>query len=424
MDENLSQINNTNPKPKYKIVILAAALLILGLVAGIIGTSFYYYTSLKSELKSASIQQSSLAEQLESLSSEVVSLDSQVDELSYTAETTEKVAIIETSSYSINVQDVSEAVMPSVVGVRTISIQEATSFFMGRQETVTQEVEGVGTGVIVSEDGLILTNQHVVSDNPKSITVTLMDGSEYDASVIYSDESMDLAVIKIEATGLTAAALGDSDSVNVGEVAIAIGNPLGLDYQRSVTAGIVSALDRSIQPKQYSFATNLIQTDATINSGNSGGPLLNSQGEVIGINTYKLTDGEGMGFAIPINAAIPIINQVLETGEFVQAKIGVSFIDTNIYDVLSDSQLTQLGLNDVTFEDGLLVLEIDETSDAYTSGVQMLDVLTEIDGVPVDTLLELRTIVYSHLPGDTLELTLLREGEELTLSVTLSEYSS
>ena len=129
---------------------------------------------------------------------------------------------------------------------------------------------------------------------------------EYEATVIYSDDSMDLAVIKISAAGLTAAVLGDSDQVNVGEVAVAIGNPLGLDYQRSVTAGIVSALDRSIQLEQYSFATNLIQTDAAINSGNSGGPLLNSQGEVIGINTYKLTSGEGMGFAIPINAAIPI----------------------------------------------------------------------------------------------------------------------
>jgi len=423
MNEHLSQTNEKRNKPKYIIIIVAAAFLCIGLFSGIIGTSIYYYSSIQSELTNASVQQSTLEEKLNSLSSEVVTLDSEVEELSYTTDTTE-VKIIETSSYSTNVQDIAETVMPSVVGVRTISIQEATSYFMGRQETVTQEVEGVGTGVIVSEDGLILTNQHVVSDNPKSITVTLIDGSEYEATVIYSDDSMDLAVIKISAAGLTAAVLGDSDQVNVGEVAVAIGNPLGLDYQRSVTAGIVSALDRSIQLEQYSFATNLIQTDAAINSGNSGGPLLNSQGEVIGINTYKLTSGEGMGFAIPINAAIPIITQVIETGEFIQAKMGVSFIDSNIYGVLTDAQITQFGLNGVEFEKGLLVLYIDEESNAYSSGIQMLDILTEIDGAPVNSLLELRTIVYSHLPGDTIELTILRGGEEIPISITLTEYSS
>lgn len=425
MDENLSRIENTKPNKKFMPLLLAVVFLCLGLAAGIIGTSVYYYSSIKTEMDNASIQQSSLEEKLESLSSDVVTLDSQVDELSYSASTdTTEVKIIETSSYSNNVQDVAEAVMPSVVGVRTISIQEATSYFMGRQETVTQEVEGVGTGVIVSEDGLILTNQHVVSDNPKSITVTLIDGSEYEASVIYSDESMDLAVIKIEATGLTAASLGDSDSVSVGEVAIAIGNPLGLDYQRSVTAGIISALNRSIQLEQYSFATNLLQTDAAINSGNSGGPLLNSQGEVIGINTYKLTDGEGMGFAIPINAAIPIISQVLESGEFVQSKLGLSFIDTNIYNVLTDTQITQLGISDITLEEGLLVLDIDEISDAYTQGIQMYDVLSAIDGTPVNTMLELRMIIYSHLPGDTVELTVLRGGETFIIPVTLSEFDN
>jgi serine protease Do len=173
------------------------------------------------------------------------------------------------------VQAVAENVMPSVVGVRTIENVQGL--------WQNQQVEGVGTGIIVSSDGLILTNQHVVSDNPKSITVTLMDGSEYAAEVLFADATMDLAVIKIEADGLKAAKIGDSDKVAVGEVAVAIGNPLGLNYQRSVTAGIVSALGRSILIEQMQIAENLIQTDAAINSGNSGGPLLNSKGEVIGI---------------------------------------------------------------------------------------------------------------------------------------------
>jgi len=419
MQESYDSFTHDKKERKSKGILLVVVFLCLGLVLGIGSTSLYYFNQLEEKLESNINQQADLEEKLESLTEQLTSVGLEVEDLSYTTGKNEY-KVVQTSNYSNNIQTVASTVMPSVVGVRTISIQQAASYFLGDSGR-SQEVVGVGTGVIVSEDGLILTNQHVISDNPKSITVTLMDGNEYEASVIYSEESMDLAVIKIDETGLPTATLGNSDNVTVGEVTIAIGNPLGLEYERSVTAGIVSALDRSIQLSQYNFATNLIQTDAAINSGNSGGPLLNSQGEVIGINTYKLSNGEGMGFAVPINAAIPIIEQVIETGEFIQSRIGVSFIDTNIYDSLQDAQLEQLGLMDIVLDKGLIVLDIDSQTNAYTSGLEAYDILTHADGIEVDTLLELRTIIYSHLPGEILELTVMRGEDTITIPVVLSE---
>ncbi|MGE5496248.1 MAG: S1C family serine protease [Burkholderiales bacterium] len=301
------------------------------------------------------------------------------------------------------VQAVAEAVMPSVVGVRTV--ESVWGFWQDR------EVEGVGTGIIVSSDGLILTNQHVVSSNPKSITVTLLDGSEHSARVLFSDETMDLAVIKIDATGLKAARLGNSDAVAVGETAIAIGNPLGLNYQRSVTAGIVSALGRSILISRTQIAQNLIQTDAAINSGNSGGPLLNSAGEVIGINSYKLKSGEGMGFAIPVNVVTPVIEQILNTGSFSEAKLGVSVIDKELLNYYENSG--------ITLDSGLYVYDVDALSDAYAKGLRAGDVITSVGGVEVNTLFDLKKQLYSLKPGDIVSIKLLRNGSETELSVML-----
>ena len=301
------------------------------------------------------------------------------------------------------VQAVAEAVMPSVVGVRTI--ENVRGFWQDRQ------VEGVGTGTIVSSDGLILTNQHVVSSNPRSITVTLLDGSEYSAKVLFSDETMDLAVIKIDATGLRAARLGNSDGVAVGETAIAIGNPLGLNYQRSVTAGIVSALGRSILLSQTQIAENLIQTDAAINSGNSGGPLLNSAGEVIGINSYKLRDGEAMGFAIPVNVVVPVIEQISNTGAFSEAKLGVSVIDRELLNYYENSG--------ITLDSGLYVYDVDALSDAYAQGLKAGDVITSIGAAQVNTLFDLKKQLYSLKPGDTVSLKVLRNGSEMEIDVTL-----
>ncbi len=312
-----------------------------------------------------------------------------------------------TTDYSETVQNVVAAVSKSVVGV-------ATS-------------QGSGTGVIVSSDGLILTNEHVIAtdnttqmfqpgygfqqpqESDSTITVTLADGTEYTAEVLYSDEEMDLAVIKIDATGLTAATLGDSDSLTVGEITVAIGNPLGLE--QTVTSGIVSALDRSVALSSTQIAEALIQTDAAINSGNSGGALLNAAGEVIGINSYKLSDGEGIGFAIPINAAKPIIAQIVATGEFKQAKMGVSLID---------SELLAYTNYDITLDSGLYVYQVDTSSDAYTQGLREGDIITAIDGVTVNTILEAKEQIYSHVPGDSVTLSVERGGSPVTLTIELA----
>jgi serine protease Do len=249
----------------------------------------------------------------------------------------------------------------------------------------------------------------------KTITVTLMNGSAYEATVLFEDETMDLAVIRIDATGLTAVTLGDSDSVKVGEITIAIGNPLGLE--QTVTSGIISALDVSVAITNTQIAENLIQTDAAINSGNSGGALLNADGHVIGINSYKLSNGEGIGFAIPINAAKPILNQIIETGEFKQAQIGVSMIDRELLNYYSYN-------TDIELDKGLYVYEVSASSDASAKGLRQGDVITAVDGVEVDTILEFKTQIYRHLPGDSVTLTVLRDGSEMQMTVMLTEATS
>lgn len=301
------------------------------------------------------------------------------------------------------VQAVAEALMPSVVGVRTV--ENVQGFWQN------QQVEGVGTGIIVSSDGLILTNQHVVSDNPSSLTVTLIDGSEHNAKVLFADATMDLAVIKIDATGLKAAKLGDSDVVAVGETAIAIGNPLGMDYQRSVTAGIVSAFGRSILIGQMQIAENLIQTDAAINSGNSGGPLLNSRGEVIGINSYKLSNGEGMGFAIPVNIVIPVIEQIKKTGSYSEVQLGVSLVDKELLNYYENSG--------IKLDSGLYVYDIDPGSDAYAQGLRAQDIIKSLDGTEVNTIFGLKKELYALQPGDSVNLVVERNGSEFEMTAKL-----
>ncbi len=315
-----------------------------------------------------------------------------------------------TTDYSDAIQQVVDKASTSVVGIATAS--------------------GTGTGVIVSADGLILTNQHVIAQTDaslmfpgfdrfgeqeqkdKTITVTLLNGTEYEATVLFQDETMDLAVIKIDADGLTAATLGDSDGVKVGEVTIAIGNPLGLE--QTVTSGIVSALGRSVPLSNTQIAEDLIQTDAAINSGNSGGALLNTSGEVVGINSYKLSDGEGIGFAIPINAAKPILNQIIENGEFKAAQIGVSMIDKELLNYYNYN-------SEIELKNGLYVYGVSKSSDAYAKGLRQGDIITAVDGVEVNTILEFKTQIYQHLPGESVTLTVLRDGSESQMTVQLSE---
>lgn len=215
--------------------------------------------------------------------------------------------IVNQGSADTVVEAIAQTVPPSVVGIETTGVSMTVYG--------PQEASGVGSGFILTSDGYIATNQHVASDDVSALKVSLADGNTYDAKLVWSDATLDMAIIKIDAKDLPVLELGDSDNVVVGELAVAVGNPMGLNFERTVTAGIISALNRSI-PLENGLAEDLIQTDASINSGNSGGPLVNKNGEVIGINTYKLTTGEGMGFAIPINILKPILNEIVATGKF------------------------------------------------------------------------------------------------------------
>lgn len=335
---------------------------------------------------------------------------------------------------SINISDdmtIAEAIaakaMPSVVGISTVATQTYSGFGgfggfwgWGGGNGGTYDTTMVGTGVIVDEAGYILTNSHVVNDgDTKSVTVSLYDGSDVEGTVLWNDSTLDLAVIKIEDTGdLVAADLGDSDTVNIGAYAAAIGNPLGLEFERSMSQGIISGLNRSIQVSDGSKTTTmegLMQTDATINSGNSGGPLFNSKGQVIGINTAKASSGEGMGFAIPINVAKPIVEQVKASGNYERPYIGISGISLQEQQQYSSDALKeQFGT-----DKGIYVASVSANGGAAAAGLQQGDVILKVNGVEVGTMNKLNQELVKSAIGDTVTLTVMRDKAEQEFEVVL-----
>ena len=329
-----------------------------------------------------------------------------------TGTATSKISIDSSESGLDAASVIAEKAMPSVVGISTVSQTYYQSIFGVQQGTT----EGSGTGFIVDEDGYILTNSHVVGDGENSeITVDLYDGSEYTGTVLWNDSSLDLAIVKIDATGLQAVDLGDSDDVKIGDYAIAIGNPLGRDFERSVTQGIISGLDRSITTTDGQNNTNnmqgLLQTDASINSGNSGGPLLNSSGQVIGITTAKASSAEGLGFAIPINTAIPIIDQIKTNGTYVQPAIGIGGKD--LEEILARYE------TDFNAESGVFVMQVYTNSPASEAGIREGDIITAIDGKAVEDMNAMKQILIGHQPGDQVTLTIERDKSEMQVQVTL-----
>ena len=272
--------------------------------------------------------------------------------------------------------------------------------------------EGAGSGVIIREDGYIITAYHVIEDAAK-IKVTLKNGETYDATLIGSDADNDTAIIKIEKTGLTAAVMGNSDELKVGETAIAIGNPLG-QLGGTVTTGIISALDREID--LGNTIMNLLQTNAAINPGNSGGALFNSKGELIGITIAKSSgsDVEGLGFAIPINDVKNIVNDILTYG-YVRGKvqIGVNLLDvSNVYTAM------MYGLNST----GVYVQSVVEGSSAEKAGLKTGDRIVEFAGKSIMSFSEFKKELNKHEVGETVEIVVVREGREKTLKVYLSAY--
>lgn len=303
------------------------------------------------------------------------------------------------------VSAVAKKAMSSVVGITTVEVQQSVFPFFA-----TQEVEGVGSGVIVDSNGYILTNSHVVADGKaKSVTVLLDNGDSKPANVLWNDSLLDLAIVKVDATNLPVADLGDSDELEVGEIVVAIGNPLGLDFQRTVTSGIISGLHRSVKIGN-NVIEDLIQTDASINQGNSGGPLLNSKGEVIGINTAKITSAEGLGFAIPINQAKAIVEEVITNGTYQTVVIGITGASVSDYQRAFGVKLP--------VEKGVVLLQIHENTPAYDAGLRIGDIITKIDDINIDNMSQLKKALYKYKIGDKAKLTIYRTNEVLEIEVT------
>lgn len=294
---------------------------------------------------------------------------------------------------------VAEKVGPTVVGITKTS--------SGPLGNVNKEM---GSGIIFNSDGYIVTNYHVIQGS-NDISVKLPNGKSYiKAKLIGADSTSDLAVIKIEAANLPTAKFGDSSKVQVGDLAIAIGNPLGEEFAGTVTSGIISARNRKIQ---YGGAIyKVLQTDAAINPGNSGGALCNADGEVIGINSLKLGDGqyqnvEGMGFAIAINEVNPIIDQIMKYGRVARPRLGIYGRDT----VSEDNS----GIK------GVYVSEIIEGSGAEKAGIRPTDIITEIDGQSITKFENMTEIIEKHKIGDTVKVKLWRRGKNININVTLTD---
>ena len=315
---------------------------------------------------------------------------------------------LDVTDYSNTSIAVAEKALPSVVGIK-VTYQISSIFG-------NSTGEATGSGIIISDDGYIVTNNHVVSSESSSyyaiqeatgISVKLYnDDTSYEAKIIGTDEYTDLAVLKIEKTGLTPATLGDSTKVKVGEFVMAVGNPLGMDY--SVTTGVVSAIERDVVADGKSYS--VIQTDAAINTGNSGGALVNSVGEVIGINTLKLAGNgiEGVGFAIPISSTTSIISQLIEHKEVIRPFIGIAGSAIDSY----DAQRYNL-------PQGVYVDEVTKDSPAEKAGIKKSDIITKIEGKEVTTVDQLNRIKYNYNVGDKVKLTIIRGTEELEVEVTL-----
>lgn len=318
-----------------------------------------------------------------------------------------------TTTITINTSDdvnvvtaVAAKAVSSVVGITTL--QQGNDYF-------NSQVEGLGSGVVVDSNGYILTNSHVVGDgNVNQISVLFEDGNQIPGSLLWNDSLLDLAVVKVDITGLDVAELGNSDLLQVGELAVAIGNPLGLEFQRTVTSGVISGLHRSIRITPSSVMENLIQTDASINHGNSGGPLLNNAGHVIGINTAKVQGGEGLGFAIPINVVKPIIENVINDGNYSSVYIGFTGMDLEMYE-------RRYGLS-LNVQSGVVIEDIIPNSPAANGDLQSQDVILEMDGEPIESMSTLRRLLLGYTIGDSAILLVDRNGEVSEFEITFVEF--
>ena len=328
----------------------------------------------------------------------------EINESNYTAErqqSTIKEQTVEKAEENSNtVADMLEKTTEKVVGISKLK-NTGSSIFSNSQESDL----GLGTGFIVTSDGYIVSNSHVTGEKYSKCYVTLENGNNYEGTVVWSDTDLDLSIVKINSKNLPYMSLGDSSSIRVGETVYAIGNPIGFEFRRTVTSGIISAKNRTIkieEENKTSYMTDLIQTDATINPGNSGGPLIYSNGEVIGINTVKISTAEGIGFAIPINIIKPIIESFKETGTFEEATIGIYAYDKEVIPYLNSSY------NTINFDTGIYVAQITKNGPADNTELKEADIITSIDGKELNTMNDLREYIYTKKPNDEVILKVTR----------------
>jgi serine protease len=343
-----------------------------------------------------------------------------------------------TSTVKTNVEsDITEAVKKVQHTVVTIINKQQVTDIFGQTPTHSPDGEltdenlneaGTGSGAIYKvKDGkaYIFTNNHVV-EGSDAIDVMLKDGSRVPADVIGADKYTDLAVLSIDAENVTdVAEFGDSDNLTLGEPAIAIGSPLGTEFPLSVTAGIVSGVNRMVPvdtdgDRQMDWQMNAIQTDAAINPGNSGGPLVNVAGQIIGINSMKISTNvvEGMGFAIPSNDAVDIINELEREGEIIRPTLGITMVDLGL---VSDEQKSNVLKIDESVQEGVVVVDVTSNTSASEAGLQSGDVITSFNGQPVTTGLELRQALYKTRVGDEVDVEFYREGQLQTQTMTMRE---
>jgi len=326
---------------------------------------------------------------------------------------TEKVIVEESSA----IIDTVDKVSPAVV---SITQKKTVQDIFGQ----VYEQDGAGTGFIITNDGLILTNKHVVSDAKATYTVITADGKSYDATVKSLDPVMDLAVLKIEAKNLPVVELGDSDQLKVGQWVVAIGNALGR-FDNTVTVGVVSAKDRQIEATDASGQSsesiaNLLQTDAAINSGNSGGPLVNLKGQVVGINTAVATNAQSIGFAIPINQAKSAIESIKTTGRIIRPYLGVRYVQIT-KDIATEASLPVDYGALIKGGDQITQLAVIPGSPADKAGIKENDIILEVNGEKIDQNNSLIKLVQQYKVGNEIELKVLSQGKEKTVKIKLEE---
>ena len=313
-----------------------------------------------------------------------------------TISTTDEQTVENLEEKSRKVTDILEETTYKIVGISKLK-DIGNSIF----SDVSEKELGLGTGFIVSENGYIVSNEHVTGEEYSNCYITLENGKNYDGKVVWSDKDLDLSIVKIEAKNLPFMELGNSKTTKIGEKVFAIGNPIGFEFRRTVTSGIISGKNRTIkieEKNKKSYMTDLIQTDATINPGNSGGPLILSNGEVIGINTIKITTAEGIGFAIPIDIIKPIIKKLKESGKFEEPTLGIYAYDKEVIPYLSPKN---------KFNKGIYIVKILKGGPADKKEIKEGDIITKINDVEIETLNDLREYIYSKNINDEVTLNIV-----------------